>query len=159
MTRSTLARALLTALFLLAASAASAQPFVQLGSGSDPSSSSSNWIAGAGIDARLPFAPVSLGILAQTTIGSQENEVWPARALGVVRSEFLPTPGVRAYAGVGGGFSWLSGGDDVLNVAGTGVLLGGIGVGRLHIELQYHRDWLEEDRQENRWNTVIGVTF
>ncbi len=149
---------LLAASALLAASTSSAQPFLHVGAGGETESTVSYWVAGAGFDARLPFAPVSAGILAQTTIGSQKgNDVWPTRALGVIRAEFLPSPLVRAYAGGGGGFSFLAGGEGVVDIAATGVLLGGIGVGRLHFEFQLQRDWVE--KPINRWNTVVGVTF
>ncbi len=149
---------LFAAVLLLVAAAGSAQPFFQVGSASASGAAGSDWIAGGGWEAHAPVIPVSAGVLVQTTIGSEEtSDVWPARAYGFVRAGFLPTPLVRAYAGVGAGYALVVSGRDLRESSPAGLALAGFSVGRVSLEVQYQRDFLEEP--VNRWVTTVGVSF
>ncbi len=140
-----------------AASPASAQYFIQFGSGGESDRGTSNWVVGTGVDARLPLAPVSAGLVAQATIPGDLDDGWPVRAYGLLRAEFLPTPLIRAYVGAGAGYSMVLAPEVDIEGSPAGIAIGGIGVGRIHIEVQYQRDFREEP--VNRWATVVGVAF
>lgn len=170
MASSSRAASLLRVLLLIAPAAffarpADAQPFLQVGSASEPDTNS-QWMLGGGYEIEFFAVPVSAGFLAQTGPGStgaagpdgeDPGRQFPMRGYVFAKTGMLPTPGFRAYVGVGAGLATRLGGGADASPTTSGLGLAGIEVGRVHLELQLQRDFGETAL--TRWVTAMGITF
>ena len=144
---------------------ADAQPFVQVGSASEPDDKS-QWMLGGGYEVEFFSIPVSAGFLAQTgpgihgapgPDGEEAGRQFPARGYLFAKTGMLPTPGFRVYVGAGAGLATRLGGGADASPATSGLGLAGIEVGRIHLELQLQRDF--GDAELTRWVTAMGISF
>ncbi len=162
----TLLRVLLLAVpAVLVVRPAEAQPFIQVGSASEPDANS-QWMLGGGYEIEFFAIPVSAGFLAQTGPGStgepgpdgeEPGRRFPARGYVFARTGMLPTPGFRVYVGAGAGLATRLGGGADASPATSGLGLAGIEVGRVHLEIQIQRDF--GDEALTRWVTAMGISF
>ncbi|MCY4626248.1 MAG: hypothetical protein OXE58_01610 [Acidobacteria bacterium] len=155
-----LLRAVVAAGILLAGSTAVAQPLIQVGSGGESRDAREGWVLGAGYNFELPLLPFEVGGLVQGGTGIQTGEdsrEYPLRAFVTGRVGMLPLPGFSVYIGGGAGVATRLGGEAESATAPAGMAFGGFEVGRLHLEVQFQREFHEEP--VNRWVTTIGVTF
>lgn len=164
MTGFSLVRRRLPALFALtvttAAAPAAAQPLVQLAQAREPDSSQAEWTLGVGYQLDFLLFPVGFVALAQTGSGIEFPDAgrrYPVRAYLAARMGFLPIPGVRLYAGGGGGISARIGGGTERQSVPSAIALAGFQTGRLHWELQFQRDL--GDAPTHRWVTALGLSF
>lgn len=163
-----LARAALFALPLaFAAGPAAAQPFVLLGSASEPDVDS-QWMLGGGYEIEFLAVPVSVGFMAQTGPGftsaglagedeESSGRTYPARGYVFAKGGVLPTPGFRVYVGGGAGLAARLGGGADSSPRTSGVGLLGLQVGRIRLETQLQRDFGEDPL--TRWVSALGISF
>ncbi len=145
---------------VLIAGSAAAQPLVQTGSSSERGSSDSQWSLGVGYEFDFPMLPFTVGVLGQTGTGIErgaDGREFPVRAWLTGKMNLLPTPGFGVYLGAGGGVSTRFGGGGEKTPVAAGMALAGLGVGRLHLEVQLQRDFGEAPK--TRWVTSVGLSF
>ena len=136
------------------------RPFAQIGSSSARDRASNEWSLGIGYDFSFPALPIAVGVIGQTGSGITEGDSgrqFPVRSYLRARGSMLPAPGFRVYAGAGGGVATRVGGESAEEAVASGMGFGGFEVGRLHLEVQYQRDFAEEAR--TRWVTAVGLSF
>ncbi len=142
-----------------------AQPFIQVGSASE-TDADSQWMLGGGYEIEFFAVPLSAGFLAQTGPGStgeagpdgeEPGRQFPARGYVFAKTGMLPTPGFRVYVGAGAGLATRLGGGADASPRTSGLGLAGIEVGRVHLEVQFQRDF--GDEAQTRWVTAMGISF
>ena len=145
---------------LFAGRDALAQPVIQIGSGGESGGAREGWVLGAGYNFDFPVLPFEIGGLVQGGTGIETeggDTQYPLRAFLTGRVGMLPLPGFSVYLGGGAGVATRLGGEAESATVPAGMAFGGFEVGRLHLEVQWQREFHEEP--VNRWVTAIGVTF
>ncbi|MDE2973034.1 MAG: hypothetical protein OXU35_12050 [Acidobacteriota bacterium] len=155
-----LAKAVVIAGVLLAGRTALAQPVIQIGSAGESGGAREGWVLGAGYNFDFPVLPFEIGGLVQGGTGIETeggDTEYPLRAFVTGRMGMLPMPGFSVYVGGGAGVATRLGGETESETVPAGMAFGGFEVGRLHLEVQFQREFHEEP--VNRWVTAVGVTF
>lgn len=145
---------------LLAGNTALAQPVIQVGSGGESGGAREGWVLGVGYNLDFPTLPFEIGGLVQGGTGIEtgdDSREYPLRAFLTGRMGVLPSPGFSVYVGGGGGVATRLGGEAESPTAPAGMAFAGFEVGRLHLEVQFQREF--RDEPVNRWVTAVGVTF
>lgn len=155
-----LLRAVTATGILVAGNTALAQPVIQVGSGGESGGAREGWVLGVGYNLDFPVLPFEIGGLVQGGTGIETangDTEYPLRGFLTGRVGMLPMPGFSVYVGGGAGVATRLGGDAESETVPAGMAFGGFEVGRLHLEVQWQREFHEEP--VNRWVTAIGVTF
>ena len=155
-----LAKAIVAAAVLLAGRTTLAQPVIQVGSGGESGGAREGWVLGVGYNFDFPVLPFEIGGLVQGSAGIETeggDREYPLRAFLTGRMGILPLPGFSVYAGGAAGMATRLGGEAESTAVPAGMAFGGFEVGRLHLEVQFQREFHEEP--VDRWVTAVGVTF